>query len=168
MLLCCGIVFFGTCIYFMKIPHTWKYNIFFFYFWLERLEPASSWNLIAAIAQEGRRICSAMDSSHAAHAAHDDGHATASAAAKHTRGRSRGRPKSDTTAGNHEWGMKSWKVCDVPVYHYNQFIYLSCINNQESMNAEASHQRWTCFKGKKWFVWRCFSWNCRQVNHVVF
>ena len=44
MSLCCGIVYFGTFICFMKIPHTWKYNIFLF--WLERLEPASSWNLI--------------------------------------------------------------------------------------------------------------------------
>ena len=50
MLLCCGIVYFGTFIYFMKIPHTWKYNIFLF--WLERIEPASSWNLISYYIRE--------------------------------------------------------------------------------------------------------------------
>ena len=62
------------------------------------------------------------------HAANDDRHAASDAAAKYTRGTSCGRPKSpDTAAGSHESGM----------------------------NAEASHQRWTCFKGKNFrFVWR--------------
>ena len=42
MLLCCGRGYFGTFIYFMKIPHTWKYNMFFF----------SGWNALNPLARE--------------------------------------------------------------------------------------------------------------------
>ena len=42
MSLCCGIVYFGTFIYFMKIPHTWKYNILF----------SSGWNALNPLARE--------------------------------------------------------------------------------------------------------------------